>query len=41
MLRLESAIIGVYGENNKAVLTPDVGGSGTLNSFADGVIKRL
>jgi hypothetical protein len=31
----------VYSQGDKSVLTPDVGGSGTLTSFTKAVIKNL
>ncbi|GMH40348.1 hypothetical protein BSKO_08252 [Bryopsis sp. KO-2023] len=39
--RLEDSIVRVYKEENKSILTPDVGGTGNLESFTNAVIKGL
>eukprot|EP01025_Chloroclados_australasicus_P064386 TRINITY_DN85_c1_g1_i1.p1 TRINITY_DN85_c1_g1~~TRINITY_DN85_c1_g1_i1.p1 ORF type:complete len:370 (-),score=39.57 TRINITY_DN85_c1_g1_i1:215-1228(-) len=39
--RLEKAVLQVYKDGNPAVLTPDVGGTGNVNTFTDAVIKAL
>lgn len=39
--RLEDAVLKVYAEGNKALLTPDVGGTGTREKLTEAVIKHL
>eukprot|EP01023_Acetabularia_acetabulum_P047902 TRINITY_DN5051_c0_g1_i7.p2 TRINITY_DN5051_c0_g1~~TRINITY_DN5051_c0_g1_i7.p2 ORF type:complete len:244 (+),score=37.80 TRINITY_DN5051_c0_g1_i7:586-1317(+) len=39
--RLEKAVMQVYLDGDKSVLTPDVGGQGTTNTFTQAVIKAL
>ena len=39
--RLEAAVLDLYAAGDKAVLTPDVGGSGTTQSMASAIVSRL
>ena len=39
--RLEAAIMQVYAQGDKSVLTPDVDGTGTTATFVDAVISKL
>ena len=39
--RLENAVLKVYSDGQAALLTPDVGGTGTTLTFTDAVIKNL
>lgn len=39
--RLEKSVLKVYKDGDKSVLTPDVGGTGTLHTFSEAVMKNL
>ncbi|GLC76351.1 hypothetical protein PLESTF_001770200, partial [Pleodorina starrii] len=39
--RLEASVMKVYSDGDKSVLTPDVGGSGTLLRFTEAVVRNL
>eukprot|EP01026_Neomeris_dumetosa_P047466 TRINITY_DN40784_c1_g1_i1.p1 TRINITY_DN40784_c1_g1~~TRINITY_DN40784_c1_g1_i1.p1 ORF type:complete len:412 (+),score=40.34 TRINITY_DN40784_c1_g1_i1:183-1238(+) len=39
--RLENAVMQVYKQGDRSLLTPDVGGTGNLNSFTEAVIRAV
>ena len=39
--RLEGAVLSVYSAGDKSVITPDVGGTGTMATTIDAIIKAL